>query len=115
MTKAHELFDRGRQDRLASQIGSARFAAMLAKMADRIEASVAEAGRLALTPAGLRALKAEAHAVAGLASNFGALSLASHARMLESACEAGDHAAVGQVLDTYIRIAKNTVSFLRDN
>lgn len=113
MATADELFDLGRQERLASQIGRERFSTMLAKLADRIDTSIADAGRLALAPAGLPALKSEAHAVAGLASNFGAISLASQARALEHACEAGDHAAVGAVLDAYLRVAKNTLSVLR--
>lgn len=113
MADREELFDIGRQERLADQIGRERFNAMLSKLAERIETSVAEAGPLALSPSGLPALRAEAHAVAGLASNFGAVSLAARARELEQACEAGDHGAVGAVLDSYLRIAKNTLSGLR--
>lgn len=113
MASTEELFDLGRQQRLADQIGSDRLASMLAKFADRVDASLAEASHLALAPSGLPALQAEAHAVAGLAANFGAVSLSAQARALERACEAGDHGAVGAVLDDYVRIAKNTLSALR--
>jgi HPt (histidine-containing phosphotransfer) domain-containing protein len=109
-----ELFDLGRQERLAQQIGRDRFNAMLTRFAERIETSLSDAGHLALSPSGLPDLRAEAHAVAGLAANFGAVSLAAHARDLERAAEAGDHAAVGAVLDQYRCVAKNTLSALRD-
>lgn len=114
MAERAELFDLGRQQRLAEQIGQDRFDAMLGRLAERIETSLAEAGRLALSPSGLSDLRAEAHAIAGLAANFGAVSVAAQARALEAACEAGDHAAVGAVLDSYLRAAKNTLSVLRD-
>lgn len=113
MTNVEDLFDLGRQRRLADQIGSDRLVSMLTKFADRIDTGLADAAHLAMSPAGLPALQAEAHAVAGLAANFGAVSLSAHARALERACEAGDHAAVGAVLDDYMRVAKNTVSALR--
>ena len=108
-----ELFDTGRQQSLAQQIGQARFDAMLARFGERIETSLTETAHLALSPAGLVALRAEAHAIAGLAGNFGAVSLAAHARELERAAEAGDHAAVGAVLDAYIRMAKETLSAIK--
>lgn len=113
MVATEDLFDIGRQQRLADQIGRDRFHTMLVRLAERIETSIADAGPLALSPSGLPDLRAEAHAVAGLAANFGAISLAASARELEQACEAGDHAAVGAVLDSYLRIAKNTLSVLR--
>lgn len=113
MTAPDDVFDLGRQQRLAEQIGQDRFQSMLTRLAERIETSLSEAGRLALSPSGLPALRAEAHAVAGLSANFGAVSLAACARTLERACEAGDHAAVGEVLDFYRQAAKNTLAALR--
>lgn len=113
MAEPEELFDLGRQQRLADQIGRDRFVSMLARLGERIETSLADAGHLALSPSGLPALRAEAHAVAGLSANFGAVSLAARARELERACEAGDHAAVGAVLDAYMRTAKHTLSAIR--
>jgi HPt (histidine-containing phosphotransfer) domain-containing protein len=113
MVDAEDLFDLRRQQRIADQIGSARFQSMLVRLAERIEASIANTSSLSLSPAGLSALRAEAHAIAGLASNFGAVSLAASARDLEQACTAGDHAAIGAAIDAYSQVAKKTLSILR--
>ena len=107
-----DMLDIGRHQRMAKQIGCERFQSMLTRLAERIETSIAKTGVLALSPAGLPALQAEAHAVAGLAANFGAVSLAASARELEQACAAGDHAAVGVVFNAYLRIAKSTLAVL---
>jgi HPt (histidine-containing phosphotransfer) domain-containing protein len=113
MVATEGLFDIGHQQRIADQIGPERFQSMLGRLAERIDASIAYAGPLARPPASLPALRAEAHAVLGLAGNFGATSLAASARELEQACATGDQATVDAVLESYLRTAKNTLSALR--
>lgn len=113
MVDTEDLFDLRRQQRIADQIGSERFQSMLARLAERIEASIANTSSLSLSPAGLSALRAEAHAIAGLASNFGAVSLAASARELEQTCAAGDHAAIDAAIQAYSHVARKTLSMLR--